>query len=223
VKLQAVATTQEVAAIVPTTPRQLVSPEETGHRADIIIQAQRPPTRRESLPITREDLAEYLQPTLMAPVGDPQVKALAERIAGAETDAYRAAQAVSAWVYENLEKVESEPRPITALQVLEQKRGDCSEHAVLAATLGRALGIPSRMVAGLACVEDTLYYHAWVEFYVGEWVEMDPTWDQVGVDALHLRLGESALDPLSFARMSMETGRSMGSLSLRVIEYELGP
>ena len=35
-----------------------------------------------------------------------------------------------------------------------------------------------------------LYWHEWVEVYVGEWVAMDPTFNQEVADATHFALGE---------------------------------
>lgn len=220
--LRAEVTAQDATQVIPATPRQQVVGEEQG-AARVIIQAQAPPAQTLPLPIRDQRLAEYLQPTTLAPIQDPRLQELAHRIVGEETDSYRAAQALVKWVYNNLEKVKSEPRPISAVQILEQGRGDCSEHVVLTAALARVVGLPARMVAGLACIEEAFFYHAWVELYVGEWVETDPTWGEMGVDAGHLRLAESGLDPVSFARMSLETGRTLGTLSLKVLDFQARP
>lgn len=222
VTLHATGIGQDVAALVPVGPRQQVEPTGDG-AAKIIVRRQEPPTRSVALPVTAADLAEYLRATPMAQSEDPQIQGLARQIVGEQQSAWPAAVALHNWVYRNLTKVESEPRPITALEVLQQKRGDCSEHALLLATLARAAGIPSRLIAGLAALGDKYFYHAWVEVWVGEWVEMDPTWNQTLVDAGHLRLAESAMDEVSFARMSLETGRTLGTLSLRVVDYEAEP
>jgi transglutaminase-like putative cysteine protease len=161
-----------------------------------------------------------LQSTPLAPVDNPRLRDLAGQITAGQTDSYQAALAVSHWVYQNLQKVESHPSPINALQILDQMRGDCSEHALLAAALCRAAGIPARMVTGLAAQRNKVYYHAWLEVYVGEWVELDPTWKENLVDAGHLRLADSDLDPLSFMRMNLETGRTLGALRLQVLDFQ---
>jgi len=222
VTLRATAMGQDVAALVPSSRRQQTEPTEDG-ATKITVWRQQPPRQSVNLPVVQADLAAYLRATPMAQSEDPQIQRLARRIVGEEQSAWPAAVALHNWVYRNLTKVESEPRPITALEVLEQKRGDCSEHALLLATLARAVGIPSRLIAGLSALGDKYFYHAWVEVWVGEWVEMDPTWNQTLVDAGHLRLAESAMDEVSFARMSLETGRTLGTLSLRVIDYEAEP
>ena len=219
VTLEAISTAAAPEELIANGPRQQVTSLGEG-RAQVVIQAQGAPRASAVLPVADPALAEFLVSTPLAPLEDPALRDLARQIVGEETDAWRAAQALSAWVYHNLRMVESEPRPLSALEILRVGSGDCSEHALLMAALARAVGLPTRVITGLAAVGDAFYYHAWVQVWVGEWVEMDPTWDQPGVDAGHLSLGTSGLDALSFARMSLETGRTMGTLSLRLVGFQ---
>lgn len=213
---------QDPTILIPATPRQQVTAGPEG-TARVTIQAQTRPTQTVRLPLSPEGREEYLRATPMAQSDDPRLRELAQQAIGTRTDAYEAALALNDWVYRHLGKMDSEPRPITALQVLDQGKGDCSEHALLMATLARAIGLPSRLVAGLAAIGDKLFYHAWVEVYVGEWVEMDPTWNEPGVDAGHLLLARSAMDEVSYARMSLETGRTLGAMTVSVLEHQEGP
>jgi transglutaminase-like putative cysteine protease len=90
------------------------------------------------------------------------------------------------WVYTQIEK-----RPVLslpdALSTLENKVGDCNEHAVLLAALGRAAGIPTRIEAGLVYMKDRFYYHAWNLMYLGRWITVDPVFGQLPADVSHLR------------------------------------
>ncbi|MGD8459306.1 MAG: transglutaminase-like domain-containing protein [Desulfobacterales bacterium] len=90
------------------------------------------------------------------------------------------------WVNTHIEK-----RPVLslpdALSTLENKVGDCNEHAVLLAALGRAAGIPTRIEAGLVYIKDRFYYHAWNLMYLGQWVTVDPVFNQLPADVSHLR------------------------------------
>ena len=68
----------------------------------------------------------------------------------------------------------------TASEVARKKAGDCTEHSVLLAAMGRALGIPSRVVTGLVYADefedqkDVLVYHMWTQFYIDDqWVNLD--------------------------------------------------
>ncbi len=136
----------------------------------------------------------------------------AEEIAGSVTDPVEAAGLVQSWVYEHLEK-----RPVvsipSALEVLRAKVGDCNEHATLATALLRALGIPARIVVGLVYTRGKFFYHAWSEAYVGEWISLDPTLNQMPVDATHIKLLEGNLD------RQVDLLGVIGKLELRVIEY----
>jgi tetratricopeptide (TPR) repeat protein len=59
--------------------------------------------------------------------------------------------------------------------------------------MARSLGLPARIVSGLAYSGDTFGGHAWVEVWAGRWIELDPTWGTHFVDATHIRDSSSAL------------------------------
>ena len=60
----------------------------------------------------------------------------------------------------------------TASEVARNKEGDCTEHSMLLAALGRVLGIPTRVATGLVYADefegkkDVLVYHMWTQFYL---------------------------------------------------------
>ena len=65
-----------------------------------------------------------------------------------------------------------------ASEVATRRQGDCTEYAVLTAALARSIGIPARVVLGLALVAEPQRYgaygHAWAEFRIGDtWVVAD--------------------------------------------------
>ncbi|MFY0580649.1 transglutaminase-like domain-containing protein [Cystobacter fuscus] len=81
-----------------------------------------------------------------------------------------------------------------ATDVLRQRKGDCTEHSLLTVSLLRAAGIPARRVDGVIYMVNAdgvpaLYWHEWVEAFVGEWTQMDPTFNQVVADATHFGVG----------------------------------
>ena len=205
------------AELLTETHRQRIATD--GDDAIITISRETPPAETLSLPINDDALQQYLLPTTHVQSDDRRIIEAAREIVGEETDAWGAAQKLCAWVRRNMTSVSSEPRPITALEVLDSMRGDCTEHAILMAALGRAVGLPTRMVTGLAYVRGGFGYHAWNEVYVGRWVEMDASWGQMTVDAGHLQLYASSLDPASYARASLATGRTLGAISIDVEQY----
>ncbi len=91
----------------------------------------------------------------------------------------------------------------SALEVAKNPEGDCTEHAVLLAALGRALGIPTRVVDGLVYVdyyaggEHVFVPHAWAQAYVdGRWRSFDAALH--GFDAGHIALSVGDGDPWRF-------------------------
>jgi Transglutaminase-like superfamily len=91
----------------------------------------------------------------------------------------------------------------SALEVAKNPEGDCTEHAVLLAALGRALGIPTRVVDGLAYTdhyagaEHVFVPHAWAQAWVdGRWQSFDAA--LFGFDAGHIALSIGDGDPWRF-------------------------
>jgi len=205
------------AELIPETRRQQIVVE--GDDALVTVEPESPPLTVATLPITDEALADCLVPTTHAQSDDPDIVAKAREIVGDETDAWTAAQAIVSWVYRNMRKISSQPKPISAVECLDEMAGYCTEHAVLTAALGRAVGLPTRMCTGLAWVGGGFGYHAWTEIYVGRWVEMDPAWGQMTVDAGHIQLHSSSLDEVSYARASLATGRTLGAIEIELVSY----
>lgn len=159
--------------------------------------------RRESLvnaaagsPVVDEDLSVYLRSSPLIQSDNPKIKERMREIIGTgDTDGTKARK-IWNWVYRNLEK-----RPVlsvpNAVETLENRVGDCNEHAVLLAALARAAGIPAEMEAGVVYLRGRFYYHAWNVLFVkewGGWVTADATLGQLPADPTHIRLVRGALD-----------------------------
>ena len=100
----------------------------------------------------------------------------------------------------------------SALEVAKRPEGDCTEHAVLLAALGRALGIATRVVDGLAYVDayagkqHVFVPHAWAQAYVdGHWQSFDAA--LAGFDAGHVVLSYGDGDPWRFFAAFNTLGR----------------
>jgi transglutaminase-like putative cysteine protease len=117
---------------------------------------------------------------------------------GDETDAFQAAKRICRWVDTNIRDVGTAALS-NAVETLKSRQGDCTEHTVLFVALARAVGIPARECAGIVAIEggEGLYYHAWPEVWVGEWVAMDPTLHQIVADATHLKFAHGGAEQLT--------------------------
>ncbi len=213
VRLVASAAGTDAASMIPELPYQHVEPRADGS-AIITVSRHAPPATTVALPISGAEFAQYLGPNEITQSDSPQIRELAHQIVGDETDAWAAAQKLLSWVYRNIGKVTSEPRPISAVEVLAQRKGDCTEHAVLLAALAKAVGIPPRIVTGLVYTNGSYGYHEWNELYVGEWVSMDPSWGKHVLGAGHIQLSSEAADADAILRNNIASGRTIGTLFL---------
>ena len=143
------------------------------------------------LPITNPELAPFLKATGEFTSDNQRVITQAREIAGDDKDAWSVARKLGEWTFKNLEW-KSVARA-AAVDTLATREADCSEFSQLYVSMARSLGLPARMVSGLAYSGNSFGGHAWVEVWVGEWVELDPTWGTDFVDATHIRNDTSAL------------------------------
>jgi hypothetical protein len=165
------------------------------------------------IPCTGREMVRDLQPDLLVQSDAPVLKEQSAEIIGAERDGLMAVKKISSWVYRQVEK-----RPVlsipSAIEVWRERAGDCNEHSVLFAALARAAGIPTRIASGLLYADDRFFYHAWNEVYLGRWITVDTTLDQVPADATHVRL------ILGGPERQVELVRVIGKLGIRVLDYE---
>lgn len=152
----------------------------------------------------------FLDAEPLLEVDSPEIKALATRLRGADTDPRIVAQRINSWVYDSIRKQITVGLP-SALATLHSRKGDCNENSQLFIALARASGIPARVAAGLAYLDGKFYYHAWPEIWLERWVAIDPTFGQFPADASHLRFTIGGLSK------QPELLRLMGTLKIDVL------
>lgn len=110
---------------------------------------------------------------------------IARDIVKSETNPYQQAKLIHAWMVEN---IKYKPGDRDALSVLRNRGSDCAGKAHLYIAFLRALGIPSRTVAGIHSPgsnilksgvwypDKTMGYYVWTEFYLPTygWAQVDP-------------------------------------------------
>jgi len=164
------------------------------------------------IPYSKDDLMGYLSPTTFIQSKNELIVKKAREIIGGERDALEAVNLIKGWVYQNIEKRPTLSIP-SALDVLKMKVGDCNEHATLFAALCRSVGIPSKLCAGIVYNQGSFYYHAWTDVFVGRWISVDPTMNQLPADSTHIRFVEGGLDK------QLEIIKLIGMLKLEVLDY----
>ena len=152
------------------------------------------PVRSATLPFKQIPDPIYLQDSLEVQSKHAMIRALAKELTRGEKDAWTLSRRINQWVFRNLKKELVDT--VTALDALQQRRGECQSHTYLFTALARAAGIPTKIVNGLVYSPEYkgFLYHAWPEVYVGEWRALDPTFGQDLVDATHIKLAEGKGD-----------------------------
>ena len=180
--------------------------------SQITITRERLPEASYTLPCKDPKMAEYLTASRFIRSDHPKIIEKAREIVGNESDPVKAAKLITTWVHDNLRKVPTPAVP-DALTVLLSRRGDCNEHAVLAAALARAVGLPAQIAVGLVYAGDGFYYHAWVAYWAGsKWFSGDPLMNQVPASITHVTLLYGHVNVVSF----------LGRLRLKVLEARSG-
>ena len=199
-------------------PRQKVKEQPDGSSL-LTISSALPKTivQRPVAPGDDKVLAENLKSNLSVESDAPAIVEKAKEVVGDEPEAWAAARRLNLFVNKFVEKAYGVSSD-RATDVLTTRKGDCTEHALLLTALLRASGIPARRVDGLVYMQaadrvPALYWHEWVEAFVGEWVELDPTFNQPIADPTHIALGNEA---------RVDTAGLIGKLKFEVVEVKAG-
>jgi hypothetical protein len=130
--------------------------------------------------LPREKRREYLAPNLYLDSDDLLIQNLAKEAIGQENEPIKIAGLLSSFVHRYINSKNFAVGFASASEVARKRAGDCTEHSVLLAALGRACQIPSRVVTGLVYAprfegkRHVLVYHMWTQFYLqGKWVNYD--------------------------------------------------
>lgn len=130
-------------------------------------------TYQNTLPLDKNNKYElYLVPSGGIESNDPKIIELSKKITeGYVTDVDKV-KALYKYVSE-IDYIEDIEGRGSALKCLQRGAGDCDNKAFLLCALLRAQDIPARPVFGFIHGEEIA--HTWVEVYLGQWTNIDPT------------------------------------------------
>lgn len=158
---------------------------------------------------------------------DPEVAKLAREAAGDEKDPRKLADKLRKFVGDYITEKNLSVGFASASEVARSREGDCTEHAVLLAALGRAAGIPTRVATGLVYADSfggqqrTFVGHMWTQFYLdNQWVDVDAALRQTDVDATHIALDVNAAGDTGLADLVGSLWLTMGNLRIEVVQPE---
>lgn len=187
------------------------------YRDGVLMIRREPPVGRFSASgAAAGELQAFLKSSPFIQSDHPKIrKKLAEIVSSADPDSLKADKLLT-WVYRNLEK-----RPVlsvpNALETLENRVGDCNEHAVLLAAFARSAGMPAEVEAGIVYLRGRFFYHAWNILYLrdrGGWVTADAALGQMPADVTHIRFIRGESD------RQLDLVGLIGRLRLEILEME---
>ncbi len=165
--------------------------------------------------ITKVAISEYLDSNIMINTEDPVIVKIAQMATIGHSGVLHKAYKLREFVTKHIRNKNLNIGFATASEVARNPEGDCSEHAVLLAALGRVCGIPSRVVSGLVYLpkfnnqENIMGYHMWTQFLIDEkWIDFDAA------------LAESECTPKRIALLTTSLkNTSLSEIGLNLLEY----
>ena len=181
------------------------------------------------------ELHPYLQASAYLEVNAPEIQQLARRAVGTEKNPVKAAHKIQEFVRAYITKKDLRIGFASAEETANLREGDCTEHAVLCAALGRVVGLPTRCVLGLGYIppgvdEPTVAngngsdtgifgFHMWAEAWIGpgQWVAMDAALGDFDVG--HIAITKSALEEVNpLVDLNLPILQLMEDIKIKVVK-----
>ena len=170
---------------------------------------------------------EFKKGNVMIDSDDPHVVRLSQRAARGSRNAFDLAHRLRHFVSHYVRVKNLDVGFATASEVARSREGDCSEHAVLLAAMGRASGLPSRVVAGLVYVPElagktnVMGYHMWTQFHLrGRWVDFDAALGESECAPTRIALMTSSLEDSSLTELGLALLDYIGQVEIKVTKVE---
>jgi hypothetical protein len=189
-----------IAFAMPETGEQRVAGDADGATVDICAECG------PGLPSDPATLAAALRPTAWLQSSHPRITAIAASVTRLRVPAARKMELLTDQARGYLGRPDFTGH-YSALETLERRAGDCTEAAVLLAALGRAAGIPTRVVNGMVYsreryhgVSNVFLPHSWVVAWVGNrWRSYDSALERFDSTHVALTVGDGDLRSLQAA------------------------
>ena len=144
------------------------------------ISSPEPFEQRLTLPIEGAEFLPYLKETRLIKPKDERILAQAREWTAGTQDALEATKAICERVSAYLQGGSLIVETLSGPEVLQCKQGKYSEFTTFFASLARSVGIPTRVVLGERIMNGNWAGHMWCEAYVGRWITVDATVNEVG-------------------------------------------
>jgi transglutaminase-like putative cysteine protease len=212
---------------LPATPMQTPG-ERTDHRAIVeVCRLDYEALKKVQKSSAPETMKEYLSASPPLNTKDEAIVRMAKEAAGEATRPFAVADKLRVYVSEAIREKNLNVGFATASEVCRKREGDCTEHAVLLAALGRARGIPSRVVVGLAYVpnlagvQNVFGFHMWTQFHIGDqWVDFDAALGETDCSPARIALATSSLKDASIGDIAFAIMDVVRGLQIEIKSIE---
>lgn len=165
-------------------------------------------------------LKKYIEPTRYEQSTSDKIMRLAQEFVGDETDVIGSALRISNGVGKYIKGASLSKGYLSALEVYEEKVGDCTEYSVLTSALLKSLGIPTRLVMGLVYVDGKFGFHSWLDYWAGRWYSIDPTLNEEAPNPTHIRLWRGVGEPSELRGASNSALSFLNKVKIEVLKAE---
>ncbi len=212
---------------IPTTGMQTPTRLEDGSVKLVVTRMNHDAIAKSTKKADAKKYAEYLGANPMINADDEAVKKMAAKARGTATTPYAIADNLRRYVSDVIEDKNLDVGFASASEVCRNKQGDCSEHGVLLAALGRACGLPSRVVVGVVYVpvfggaENIFGFHMWTQFLIGDqWVDFDAAQNETDCNATHIAFSVASLQDAGLGQLVFGLMNVIGNLDIEIERIE---
>ena len=170
---------------------------------------------------------KFTTPSTMVDSDDPVIRSLAKKAGAGSKNIFDLSQKLFQFSHYFITKKNFHIGFATATEVARTREGDCTEHAVFLAALGRSMGIPTRVSSGLVFMKNfqdkknVLGFHMWTEFLLkGKWVPLDSALNKLGAQPDRITLGVSSFDENSITDVGVGIAEMVGNLRVKIEKIE---
>ena len=140
--------------------------------------------------------SEFTRPAKLLTTTDYGVQRLGHLAAGGASEPLDTCRKMTRYLSANLKRSSFSTSLASAATTAKQMRGDCTEHAILLATMMRSYQIPSRVAVGMVYNQRIHGFvaHMWAEaFLYGHWIPFDSTVGSSAPQPILIKLLDSSL------------------------------
>jgi len=162
--------------------------------------------------------APYTQPDRYIQSSHPRIRAVADSVRAATgTTGWELAQELAQWVGSYITGKNYGQGFASALEVMDTRAGDCTEHSVLLAALLRASGLSARPAVGVVYHQGSFLGHMWTEVYVDHWRTLDAL--DPATRPIRIRVAASSDERAFDATDMVRAYDVVAGMSVKVIDY----